>query len=317
MTTIEWTQRPGTKGESWNPIRARHRETGKVGWFCTHASEGCRNCYAEAMNRWRGNGVRYREQDRGKVDVFLDEDVLRKPRSWRKPRTVFVCSMTDLFDAGHSDEWLDRIFARMARAQDHTFQILTKRPKRMAFFMRRLHRSVTTMQQSRCQFDRDYSNLSDAFPAMADALVSKDVDWQAWPLPNVWLGTSVESRRDKPRIDDLRETPAAVRFVSFEPLLEDLGHLDLSGIHQVIAGFESGPRARRPDPDWVRPIRDLCVRADIAFFFKQWGEWAPCPISEADWVDPSTDVDPLALRRMGKRSSGALLDGREWREFPG
>ena len=154
MTTIEWTQRPGTKGESWNPIRARHRESGKAGWFCTHASEGCRNCYAESMNRWRGNGVSYREQDRAEVEVFLDERALLKPLTWRKPRTVFVCSMTDLFDRGHNWEMIDRIFAVMALCPQHTFQVLTKRPEWMSGFV--VGATMTHMARAMAQIPRKY-----------------------------------------------------------------------------------------------------------------------------------------------------------------
>lgn len=148
------------------------------------------------------------------------------------------------------------------------------------------------------------------------------------PLPNVWLGVSVESRAYLHRIDALRATPAARRFLSLEPLLEDLGELDLTGIDWVIAGGESGPGARPMHPDWVRSIRDQCIAASVPFFFKQWGEWIEfrqsglieyppkCETVEVQQFTVPTQCETITLCRVGKKAAGSLLDGREWREFP-
>ena len=136
-TTIEWCRgEDGRLGATWNPIRARNLETDGIGHYCVHVSEGCRNCYAERMQPRFRNFTRYAVQDRGKIELFLHDDALTQPLRWRKPRHVFVCSMTDLFLDDHADEWIDRVFAVMALCPQHTFQVLTKRPERMRKHMR-------------------------------------------------------------------------------------------------------------------------------------------------------------------------------------
>lgn len=291
MTLIEWTHRPGTRGESWNPIRARNLATSGVGHFCEHVSEGCRNCYAERMQAHRfKNPIRYAAQDRGKVEIFLDEKVLTKPLRWPKPRTVFVSSMTDLFGEWVPEPWIDRIFAVMALCSRHTFIVLTKRPERMREYMAGI---------------------------------------RGWPLPNLWLGVSVEHRAARGRIDVLRATPCAIRFLSLEPLLEQLGVLDFRGIHWVIVGGESGAKARPMHPNWARWIRDQCAAARVPFFFKQWGAWAPNETSPyrmimsiggvVDIPDHSAaneDAGEVEMAQIGKKRAAALLDGREHREWP-
>jgi protein gp37 len=244
-TAIEWTDYP------WNPVRARDRITGKPGWHCDHASDGCRNCYAETINNLRGTGLAYTHQNLDRVEVFLSDEWLNA-RTPRRSSKIFMCDITDLFADFVVDAWLDRIFAVVEAHPRHVFQVLTKRPTRM----------------------RDYFSTRP-------------------PLPNLWLGTSIEQRRHKNRLSLLRATPAAIRFVSFEPLLEDLGPIDLSDIGWVIAGAESDPlgRARPMQLDWVRGIRDQCVAADVPFFFKQ------------DAVN-------------GKKLPLPFLDGRQWRAFP-
>ena len=139
------------------------------------------------------------------------------------------------------------------------------------------------------------------------------------PLPNVWLGTSVENRANKYRMGELVETPAAKRFVSIEPLLEDIGELGLQGIDWVICGGESGPGARPMHPNWARSVRDQCVAAGVPFFFKQWGEWSPIACTEGIHESPFGYhlVPPyLGFSKVGKKKAGVLLDGREWRQFP-
>ena len=306
---IEWTD------ETWNPIRARNLETGRIGWHCERVSPGCEHCYSETMNGWRGTGLPFKPGHRKDVELFLDEDVLTKPLRWRKSRTVFVCSMTDLFADFVTDEWIGRIWQVMVKShrdRGHVFQVLTKRPERIA-----------------------------------KVLGPNGIGWYAkegpvpHPEPGIWLGTSIEDRRrGEERCWYLAVAPAAVRFWSVEPLLADLGDLLGLCLHDndehgkrcvdwVILGGESGPGARPMHPGWARGVRDQCTAAGVAFFFKQWGAWAPGMIG-GDWmlVDLYGDVDipdhrgpdaglgEVAMTRVGKKAAGRLLDGREWNEYP-
>lgn len=229
---IEWTD------ATWNPV------TG-----CTKISQGCKHCYAERMaRRLQAMGsTRYVNGFR----VTLHPEVLAQPLHWVKPRRIFVNSMSDVFHPEVPDAFIEEIFSIMARTSQHTYQILTKRPERLA---------------------RMASSLP--FP------------------PNVWIGTSVESQDVLYRIDWLRVVPAHVRFLSCEPLLGPLTNLPLEGIHWVIVGGESGPRARAMKREWVLDIRDQCLRQGIPFFFKQWGG-------------------------VQRTRAGRLLDGRTWDDFPG
>lgn len=298
-TNIEWTD------VSWNPVRG-----------CSRVSRGCEHCYAERQAaRFAGlpsgsnapfsgfvqiaNG---HPQWTGKVELI--ESKLEEPLHWRKPRKVFVNSMSDLFHEALSFEQIAQVFSIMVRAPQHIYQILTKRAERMLEFS----------QWAKSQFPGGW-----------------------WPYPHIWLGVSVEDRSNKDRIEYLRETPATVRFLSIEPLLEDIGQLDLRGIHWVIAGGESGPKARPPHPGWVRSVRDQCQAAGVPFFFKQWGEWSPdahgrfhrtstnrYSTETFAWgkngrynpLDPAPDDFPLLMFKIGKKQAGRLLDGREWNEFP-
>lgn len=210
-STIEWTE------STWNPV------TG-----CTKISPGCQNCYAERMAlRLQAMGqLNYRNG----FDVTVHEHALTLPLRWKKPQTIFVNSMSDLFHTDVPTHFIKRVFEVMVRAKQHRFQILTKRSNRLR-------------------------ELSVKLP------------WS----DNIWAGVSVENRDYIHRLDDLRHIPAAVRFVSVEPLLGALGCLNLTKIDWVIVGGESGPRARPLDGDWVREIRDQCEAAQVPFFFKQWG----------------------------------------------
>jgi protein gp37 len=211
QSSIEWTEM------TWNPV------TG-----CSKVSEGCRHCYAERLARRlqaMGN-PRYAHGFR----VTLHEDLLDLPKQWRRSRRIFVNSMSDLFHEDVPEEFLRRVFDTMVACPQHTFQVLTKRSRRL----------------------RD---LAGRLP---------------WPQ-NVWMGVSVEDERVVHRIDDLRQVPAAVRFLSCEPLLGPLDHLDLRGISWVIVGGESGPGARPMRMEWVEAILKQCRKAQVAFFFKQWG----------------------------------------------
>lgn len=334
-TDIEWT------GATWTPIRARNRATGKVGWFCVHHSAGCINCYAEDRNRWIGNGLHFTAPNLAKVELFLDEGMLRAPLAWKKPRDIFVCSMTDLFASFMEHEWIDRTMAMTALAPQHTYQVLTKRSDLMRAYFAGIPEAPN-----------EAAARAALIEGSAQAIYAADhpgEDPSLWlavhtPLPNVWLGVSVEEKRHKNRIDDLRAIPAAVRFLSLEPLLEDLGELDLRGIHWIIVGGESGRNARPIHPDWVRAIQRQCEAAGVAFFFKQWGEWGLENVTgkaEAHAIANDgtlyrmsdlaydggarrgeairADHDKAHLHtvyRVGKDKAGAKLDGREWRDRP-
>jgi protein gp37 len=223
-TSIEWTD------ATWNPVAG-----------CTVLTAGCTNCYAmrmaarlEAMGQAKYKGLTRRSGNRsvwtGKVR--LDAKSLAVPTTWSKPRRVFVNSMSDLFHDKVPAAFILRVWEVMQKTPQHTYQILTKRPDRMAEI------------------------LSDKGFAV---------------LPNVWLGTSVEDERVLNRLDDLRCVPALIRFVSFEPLIGSVAGSNLTNIHWAIVGGESGPRARPMDPKWVDEIERMCRRAGAAFFFKQWG----------------------------------------------
>jgi protein gp37 len=214
---IEWTE------ATWNPV------TG-----CTEVSPGCDNCYARTFAE-RFRGVPGHPYEQG-FDLKLWADRLEQPARWRKPRVIFVNSMSDLFHEDVPIDYIRRVFEAMEDAPQHTFQVLTKRPGRMASVVRQI---------------------------------------QPDPLDHVWLGTSIELDRYAWRADKLRETPSAVRFLSLEPLLGALPSLDLTSIDWVIVGGESGHRVRPLDEAWVRDLRDRCGEAGVAFFFKQWGGRTP------------------------------------------
>ncbi len=236
--------------------------------------------------------------------------MLSVPLKRRKPTTWFVNSMSDLFHEDLPSANVFSVFQIMGlhSCKQHTFQILTKRSRHMLEI-------ITAMSEWKPQTQDE------------------------WPLPNVWLGVSVESRDYLSRIEDLRKTPAAVRFLSLEPLLEDLGQLDLNGIHWVIVGGESGPGARPMHPNWARGIRDQCTAAGVPFFFKQHGEWISRNVLHSDdwplrecYLHPEQGVitarlddsermrlnseGMLVMSHISKKSAGRILDGRTWDEMP-
>ena len=244
-SSIEWTD------NTWNPIRG----LGLNRWQCQKISPGCDNCYASTMNhRWGGD--EYLPSSTLWPAVRLDEQALSLPSTWKTPRRVFVCSMTDLFGEWVPPDWQHAIFEVMRECPQHQFQVLTKRPSIMQYFARSYY-------------------------------VGRS------PLPNVWLGVSIEDDRYCWRAEVLKKIPAAVRFISAEPLIGPLPSLPLEGIDWLIAGGESGSRHRPMDVDWVRELRDASVGADppTAFFFKQWGG-------------------------RTHAAGGRLLDGRTWDEYP-
>jgi protein gp37 len=236
-STIEWTD------ATWNPVRG-----------CTKISPGCKHCYAETFAE-RFRGVRGHPYEEG-FDLRLVPEKLLDPLRWKKPRMIFVNSMSDLFHEKVPDDYIVSVAKVMEMASWHTFQVLTKRAERLE-----------EMLTNRLRF--------------------------ASKRKNIWWGVSVEDRKHGvPRMNHLRNSPASVRFLSIEPLLEDLGVIDLTGMHWVIVGGESGPRARPIEKEWVDSVRRLCSNEGVAFFFKQWGGFP-------------------------KSKNGRRLDGRTYDAVPG
>lgn len=309
-TKIEWAT------ETWNPV------TG-----CTPISEGCANCYAKRMSKRLVGRCGYPEDE--PFRVTLHPDKLDQPMKWKKPRMIFVCSMGDLFHEDVPNSFLDQIFAVMAKAEQHIFLILTKRPKRAKEYI------LKAMYDENCNYQGWYEAIND--------LGIPDVT----PMENVWLGVTAENQaRADERIPVLLQIPAAKRFVSVEPML---GPVDLSlsdgvdlsmsigtglkpgksylinSLDWVICGGETGPGARPMHPDWVRSLRDQCQAAGVPFFFKSWGEWMPSYQTGAtfelsrlktDEVVMSGPGHGVVMKKVGKKAAGRLLDGQTWEQRP-
>lgn len=251
ITQIEWTD------ATWNPVAG-----------CSIVSAGCTNCYAmemakrlQAMDVEKYRGLTRRSGRRTIWNGVVREDweALQIPLRWRKPKRIFVNSMSDLFQEGVTDTFILEVWKVMRLTPHHHYQILTKRPERMAPFVR-----------------------------------SRIVE----VLPNVWLGTSIENEAVAGRVDHLRAVPAAIRFISFEPLIGSVGAIDLRGIHWAIVGGESGKAARPIREEWIDEIYELCVRYRTAFFFKQWGTWGK------------------DNKRRSKKANGRVYRERIWNDMP-
>ena len=327
---IEWTD------ATWNPI------TG-----CTLVDDGCRNCYAAelASTRLKNHPSRIglaRRNAEGVAkftgEVRLNEQWLDQPLHWKRARMIFVCAHGDLFHPAVPDEWIDRVFAVMALCPQHTFQVLTKRPERAREYLARSEITIMDLVCDRvCEEDLPVIlSMPPEIVPPAKLIAARNepvINLRSWPLPNVWLGTSVSDQGSADaRIPDLLATPASVRFISAEPLL---GPVDLTrwsgiegdggtmgfGIDWVIVGGESGRQARPMHPDWARSLRDQCVAAGVAFFFKQWGEWAPLnghgdPSQGGSGAGREVDIGMIGARQVGKKAAGRLLDGRTWDQMP-
>ncbi len=250
-TEIEWTD------ATWNPVAG-----------CTIKSAGCKNCYAMNMARrldamkidkYRGLITKKKTGPIWSGIVREDRASLSIPYGWKKPRKIFVNSMSDLFHDKVSESFIADVWKVMEETPQHNYQILTKRPERMQLMVKKKLKKI---------------------------------------LPNVWLGTSVEDVRVISRIDYLRATPAAIRFISFEPLIGSVGKVDLNGIHWAIVGGESGNKARPIKEEWIDEIYGQCAAYNTAFFFKQWGTWGK------------------DNKKRSKKANGRVYRGRTWDEMP-
>lgn len=345
-SSIEWTD------ASWSPLRAQVKENaaaiaksrgyeslikigekmaGRVGHHCEHVSPECEHCYSESFQSRcltvNGTGLPFDRRSRDLIDGIVDENILTQPLRWKSPRRIFVESQSDLFGEWFSFEQIDEVFTAMVAADHHTYQILTKRPQRaLEYFRSGRHNCGNGPDRADYHLDG-----------------------------KVWVGVTAGTKTGwNERIPLLRHIPAAVRFVSAEPLLEDIGHVDLTGVDWVIVGGESGHGARPMHPDWARSLRDQCQADGVAFHFKQHGEWVQtdrafeyyaygrpvrdnrtfniqlrkyikeCGATEAR--DPGLLLEGIselcinyedkAIVKVGKKAAGRLLDGREWNEFP-
>lgn len=317
QTGIVWTD------ETWNPV------TG-----CTKVSQGCKHCYAE--RDWHRLQHLPRFAGRAFTDVACHPERLDQPLRWAKPRRIFVNSMSDLFHEDVPTGFIDEVFAVIALAKQHKFQILTKRPQRMLDYCKTLGRHHETDRVSIAA--KRISNETGFSWRMRD---------EGWCLPNVWLGVSVEDQATADqRIPILLDTPSAVRWVSAEPLLGDIRlgswlqrspseafvagkvtsnmpawtRIGSTALDWVVVGGESGPKARPMHPDWVRSLRDQCAAAVVPFLLKQWGEWAPnclCFRIDACKTTPRPGPGkPGCMFRCGKKAAGRLLDEVQHDGYP-
>ena len=292
---------------------------------CTKVSEGCRFCYAErvfpraygkaeieesvVVDGITANKVRRREF----TDVLMHPDRLELPLHWRKPRRIFVNSMSDLFHEDVPFEFIDKVFAMMALCPQHCFQVLTKRPERMLEFC--------SSNETRDRLVNETIRLTEGISGTSLTISETGDGLNGVRLENVQLGISCEDQKTADeRTAYLRATPAAVRFISYEPALQSV-NFNLQGIHWLICGGESGPGARPMHPGWARSVRDQCQAAGVPFFFKQWGEYLHRDAMTDQQFALIDATETLANTteqyfRVGKKFAGALLDGREWREFP-
>lgn len=342
-TTIEWTQRPGTRGRTWNPTNG-----------CDVISPGCANCYAM---RFAGRFAKPGERYHGLVaigknkraiwtgETRFEDRMLALPLRWRQPSTVFVNSMSDLFHDGFTNEQIAAVYGVMAACPQHTFIVLTKRERLRKWYEwvdEHVEDEAVDLSGSDCSVsihdardDARLALLADAaaeqlgdgsnedhdrwYDRISDAIQGRAERAMPWPLPNVWIGVSVEDRKHGlPRIDELRRISAAVRMLSIEPLLEDLGTIDLTGIGWVVVGCESGPGARPCDVTWLRSLRDQCRAAGVPFFLKQAVSAWPEKYADPSYWGAERDVieGPGSHRKSGGVIGAPYLDGVQHLAFP-
>lgn len=311
-TSIEWARHPVTgRGASWNPILAKRRDNGKLGYHCEHVSPGCEHCYSETFNGRnlpnRGTGLPFKPGHRKDIETVLDETILRLPIQWKTPRGIFAFSMTDLFGDWVPDEMIDQVFAVMALTPRHIYYVLTKRPGRMRDYLR------GPWQWRLFPHIRDIGQVPSGTGA--------GLHTTNGVLPNLWAGVSAE---DQQRFDErwpiLRDTHAAIRFLSIEPQIGRVDMCEQLGMwwHQgsgewvledgivrpdlVICGGESGPGAREFRFSWADSLRNQTGAADAAFFMKQVGANA---VDDLGYAEIAHDV------RLKDRKGG---DMSEWPE---
>jgi protein gp37 len=343
MSKIQWTE------QTWNPING-----------CSKISAGCKNCYAIPMSHRLAHipatAKKYagitEKTEKGTINftgkVSINDKALLEPLKRKKPTTYFVNSMGDLFHENVPFEWIDKVWAVMALCPQHTFQVLTKRPERMEAYLGYLEKDGLVCYDSNINKyyflgvwgPNEHTGISemkyrgfDPFEYDTELKVHKKIVFAGiFPLPNVWLGTSVENQEQaEKRILHLLACPAAVRFLSCEPLLEKIDlnpYVSLSDytewkspIDWVIVGGESGRGARPMHPEWVRSLRNQCKESNVPFFFKQWGEWVkPSQMPDEIYSAIEEVGDGIGIsdveRKLGKHASGRLLDGVEYNEMP-
>jgi protein gp37 len=310
-SNIEWTE------ATWNPWHGCHK-----------VSQGCKNCYM------------FRDKERYGQDpniVVRSKTKFYDPLKWSEPRTIFTCSWSDFF-IEEADAWRDEAFAIMALTPQHTFQILTKRPERMLEYLSVPGHIANAAIELRKERGITFPNAE--FNTEPLGYGDPGAEW--FPLRNVWLGVSVEDQKTADeRIPLLLKTPAAVRWLSMEPLLgpvdlswnyrstvspirahPTIDHKYLDKLDWVVVGGESGPDARPMHGQWAIDIQEQCSAAGVPFFFKQWGEWVPRGQAAERGLDSSSEIelhDPYKtfMSRVGKKNAGRLLKGQEWNEFPG
>ncbi len=343
-TTIEWAGLGLPRRASWNPFRARNKETGKTGHFCIKVNGRCTHCYAEAFNLGPyGTGIGYQAQNLKLVDLFVKD--IDQPLRWRQPRGVFVNSMSDTWLPAIPDQWIDTALWVSILSHWHRHAYLTKQPERMFLHLHGF------MGQGKSRVTNIPSELMT--PTIAKAFKSLQGPI-TFPPKHIWFGITIGAQEDAdkflPWVKALRSLlgPEALIWISNEPIT---GLVDWSGfeglINWMVSGYESGRKARAAHPDASRRTRDWCLRHNIPFFFKQWGDWWPIgqmPIGFSDSLYlPAPKRDPEATRRckvktcvthpadglitdfrpgamlmfkVGKHVAGRSLDGRTWDEFP-
>lgn len=371
MTTIEWVRgEDGSDGMSWNALRAVRKTTGKSANHCEHVNEACRFCYADRTNPRLG-GLPFKPGHRKDYDFVVDQEKLTAPLRKRKPTRIFVESMSDAFGEWWPRDFMDQLYAVMALTPQHVYINLSKRPKERQAYLadpdtpndvtKRIMEIGKGFNGLYGEWLQRTNHATRYYGQLVGEIAGRNpapkitAEEMGWPLPNVIEGTSVSCQSEADEfVPILLRTNAAWRCMSAEPLLGPVKLPRKMNLYDgeivrpvrldwVIVGGESGPHARPMHPAWARDIRDQCTAANVPFFFKQWGEWAPhTPVAGGDlggdvrrgrvcMVHPGGEDDVEVSRltggrstlpgsrymaRVGKKAAGRLLDGRTWDQFP-